>query len=473
MSPELTLNKGIHSESNETGEVTVGNPQTEESSEKTTPTLPPIILRRGRSASARPILKEAPSASSSTTVLSTPPPPHLYPPSHKYGIPEDVLSLDEVARQAELAEINKAIAAEQHMEQLVRNPPTADGIVHKYIPRQVLNPFRPNLELYRVAFPKLDLEGTEYLTWRQSLRDYLVLYGLGSDRVTTDKVEAGMIREARKTVILTHLEDELKDYVHGAEYPETILSKLKLRFESMVETQRVQIYHEWMQLGIDSYPSITKYEHALYRLSRLMRTVGHGDLVTEKCQIRKTVQSIQAAHVRTMIQTQAPKTCVEMFHALRVCEADTIAAERRKETMERLTITKEVNSIVAAQGKKRKGGPEAQNNTKQGFVCWACGKEGHPSRLCTTPLAERKPISRAQRKRKAVVNCVQSNVTARGVTEVSEVMSNLSLKELDCRSEHSPSINVAQPSPSMSSPIFPSDSPNVLVTGTPSKKKRV
>jgi septum formation inhibitor MinC len=338
------------------------------------------------------------------------------------------------------------------------------------------------IDPYRRLFPILEVDGVNFLVWRDNMKSLAELYDLEHTMPVAfgrepaeESYQLKKDRQLMNICLCTHVGNGLASLYRRSNDPDAIWKSLNDKFQASLNAEKEKTKLEWDELSVDRCSTLNEYEVKLHILADRMMQVGYESIVTESEKINKTIRTLGHANTTLAMQLRGEHhtSLDKLLYALREHNAQNqLMVQRAKQSREKDVITN-FTTQKEEHGKNKsttKGKPQRRSSikkakptkgwTKNGKVlpCFGCGKTGHLARECRATPDEQKAylfqyhIQRhktgieshgtevqAAKAPVAVVGSVQSlfNVNATSVSEEmdldeQEITSALSLEDQSC-----------------------------------------
>jgi hypothetical protein len=263
-----------------------------------------------------------------------------------------------------------------------------------------LNPYTP-------VFGELEINGNNFLAWRQDMRKLVKARGLqqtlptafrkdeGSPAIDLfeDDKEAGdpptleptaatpspaaappapadprkkvslsiwdqEVNPADKAtmsiILMAHMCQGLKDLYTHEEDPNVVWFKVNKKYANTIRAQKAKIRKTWDSLSVDAFPSLDSYECEMNKIVKEMQLCGYEYHVTDAEKIEKTIETLGAGQgpLQTTLRAHEYKVFDLLMHDLREQAVKTALSKARVVARAREEAETNMVSVRSSQGQK-------------------------------------------------------------------------------------------------------------------------
>ncbi|KAK4268714.1 hypothetical protein QN277_025328 [Acacia crassicarpa] len=275
--------------------------------------------------------------------------------------------------------------------------------------------------LVKLEFVALDISGKNYLSW--VLDAEIHLNALGLEDTVKEGNQASNQEKARSMIFLCHhLHENLKIEYLTVKDPLVLWNNLKERYDHQKMVILPKARHDWIQLRLQDFKSVSEYNSAMFRIASQLKLCG--DKITDEDMLEKTFFTFHATNLLLQQQYREKgfKKYAELISCLLVAEQNNELLLMNHESRPTgSTPLSEVNAVTNENFRGRgrgcksgynrggrgcgrgsnhggfnscsKGGrieknPRRETNGNNKHIenaCYRCGGKGHWSRTCCTP----------------------------------------------------------------------------------------
>lgn len=126
----------------------------------------------------------------------------------------------------------------------------------------------------RFQYTPLSIDGTNYLSWALDTQSHLLSKSLQTTITEVDALTAPK-RALALVFMRHHLTEPLKRQYLSENNPKNLWDKLKARFDHTTTLFLPQARHDWINLRLQDFTSVSKYNSELFRITSELNLCGH------------------------------------------------------------------------------------------------------------------------------------------------------------------------------------------------------
>ncbi|KAM1222447.1 hypothetical protein ACFX2J_009980 [Malus domestica] len=135
------------------------------------------------------------------------------------------------------------------------------------------------VNLAKLDFAALDINGKNYLTWVLDTKIHLEVMNLG-DTIREESSSSFQDQVKAMIFIRRHLDEALKNEYLTVEDLLALWKALRNRYNHQTTVILPRARYDWTHLRIQDFNSVAKYNSALFRITSQMKLCG--DTITEE-----------------------------------------------------------------------------------------------------------------------------------------------------------------------------------------------
>ncbi|XP_060202781.1 uncharacterized protein LOC132631205 [Lycium barbarum] len=146
----------------------------------------------------------------------------------------------------------------------------------------------------KLEFVALDISGKNYLSWVLDAEIHLDAMGLGDS--IKEKNKASNQENAKAMIFLRHhLDEALKIEYLTIQDPLVLCKNLKERYDHLKMVFLPKARHEWINLRLQDFKTITKYNSEMFRITSILTLCG--ETISDSDKLEKTFSTFHASNV--------------------------------------------------------------------------------------------------------------------------------------------------------------------------------
>lgn len=155
----------------------------------------------------------------------------------------------------------------------------------------------------RFQYTPLSIDGTNYLSWALDTQSHLLSKSLQTTITEVDALTAPK-RALALVFMRHHLTEPLKRQYLSEDNPKNLWDKLKARFDHTTTLFLPQARHDWINLRLQDFTSVSKYNSELFRITSELNLCGHpvddAELIEKTLSTFHVTNMTLSTHYRTL-----------------------------------------------------------------------------------------------------------------------------------------------------------------------------
>lgn len=316
--------------------------------------------------------------------------------------------------------------------------------------------------LSKLEFVALDISGDNYLPWTLDAKIHLTANYLG-ETINEENKTTSQAKAKAMIFLRHHLHEDLKREYLTVEDPLELWKNIKERFDHQKLVILPKARHEWLNLRLLDFKSVSEYNSALFRITSELKLCG--EKITEEDLLEKTLSTFHPSNI-VMSQTYRERKFTkysELISCLLVAEQNNkllLQNHQSRPAGARPFPEANVANYQSGRGRgrgrgpsrgrgrgrgrgntwhreshnsKNSGGESSRQNTgrplkwknsgNQNNICYKCGMSNHWSRTCRTPkhLVEAYQRMTKEQGKKVETNLVEESPNLASPSTISDM----------------------------------------------------